>query len=197
MITKKQKTVLDFIKKSIGKNGYAPSLEEIKKHFKMASVSTAHHYVEKLQEKGFIRKDENRPRAISVFENQVLVNIPLMGKIAAGRPIEAIEEKETIAVPKDKLPASGNFYALKVIGNSMVEENICDGDIVLVKQQSTAENGQKVVALVDNCEATLKMNTPRSKLTGYLKQLQLILMNLDIFLSSALEFNIFGYNLFA
>ena len=85
-----------------------------------------------------------------------MINIPLLGKIAAGQPIEAVREKETIAVPQSKLPNAGDFYALKVVGNSMVEENINDGDIVLVRQQDTAQNGQKVVALIDNYETTLK-----------------------------------------
>ncbi|MDO8611176.1 MAG: transcriptional repressor LexA [bacterium] len=156
MITKKQMLVLDFIKNYHLKNEYSPSLEEIQKNFKLASVSTAHFHVKKLQEKGFLRKDANQPRAIAVFETEKMVNIPLLGRIAAGQPIEAIEEKETIAIQQSKLPKSGNFYGLKVVGNSMIEENINDGDIVLVKQQNTAENGEKVVALIDNYETTLK-----------------------------------------
>ena len=103
-----------------------------------------------------MKKEDNQPRAISVFESEKMINIPLLGKIAAGQPIEAIREKETIAVPQSKLPNAGDFYALKVVGNSMVEENINDGDIVLVRQQDTAQNGQKVVALIDNYETTLK-----------------------------------------
>jgi len=156
MLTKKQKDVLDFIKQYYSKHKYAPSLEEIKKHLKIASVSTAHFHIKKLQEKGFLRKEDNQPRAISVFESEKMINVPLMGNIAAGQPIEAIKEKETIAIPQSKLPNSGNFYALRVIGNSMIEENINDGDVVLVKQQDTAENGQKIVALIDNYETTLK-----------------------------------------
>jgi len=156
MITKKQKKVLDYIKQYHLKHNYAPSLEEIKRHFRLASVSTAHFHVKGLQEKGFLKKEDNQPRAISVFESEKMINIPLLGKIAAGQPIEAVREKETIAVPQSKLPNAGDFYALKVVGNSMVEENINDGDIVLVRQQDTAQNGQKVVALIDNYETTLK-----------------------------------------
>ena len=156
MITKKQKLVLDYIKGYQKKNGYASSLEEIRKHFKLASISTAHFHIKKLQDKGLLRKEDNQPRAISVFESEKMVNIPFMGRISAGQPIEAIKEKETIAVPQSKLPNAGNFYALRVVGNSMIEENINDGDVVLVKQQDTAENGQKIVALVDNYETTLK-----------------------------------------
>jgi len=156
MLTKRQKQVFDFITSYRKKWGYSPSLEEIQKHFKLASVSTAHFHVRKLQELGFLEKQYNKPRSIDVYENETMVNIPLLGLIAAGQPIEAIQNKETIAVPQNKLPRSGEFYALRVIGNSMIDENINDGDIVLVKQQSIAENGQKVVALIDNYEATLK-----------------------------------------
>ncbi len=156
MITKKQKQVLDFISLYHKKKRYAPSLEEIRKKFKLASVSTAHHHVRKLKELGFLGKQDNRPRSIDVYENEKMVNIPLLGLIAAGQPIEAVQNKEMIAMPKSKLPRAGEFYALRVVGNSMVDENINDGDLVLVKQQNTAENGQKVVALIDNCEATLK-----------------------------------------
>src|SRR3989338_3735793 len=85
-----------------------------------------------------------------------MVKIPLLGTIAAGQPIEAIENKETIAVPKSLISSSAEVYALRVIGESMIDENINDGDVVLVRQQETAENGQKVVALIDNHEATLK-----------------------------------------
>ena len=155
MLTKRQKQVFDFIT-SYRKRGYSPSLEEIQKHFKLASVSTAHFHVKKLQGLGLLEKKYNKPRSIDIYENEKMVNIPLLGLIAAGQPIEAIQNKETIAVPQNKLPRSGEFYALRVIGNSMIDENINDGDIILVKQQSVAENGQKVVALIDNYEATLK-----------------------------------------
>ena len=156
MLTKRQKQVFDFITSYRKKRGYSPSLEEIQKHFKLASVSTAHFHVKKLQDLGLLEKQYNKPRSIDIYENEAMVNIPLLGLIAAGQPIEAIQNKETIAVPQNRLPRSGEFYALRVIGNSMIDENINDGDIILVKQQSVAENGQKVVALIDNYEATLK-----------------------------------------
>lgn len=156
MITKRQKQVLDYITSYRKKRGYSPALEEIRKHFKLASVSTAHFHVKKLEKLGLLEKQFNKPRSIDIYENDKMVNIPLLGLIAAGQPIEAIQNKETIAVPQNKLPRSGEFYALRVLGNSMIDENINDGDIVLVKQQSIAENGQKVVALIDNSEATLK-----------------------------------------
>ena len=156
MLTKRPKEVLDFIKTYVDKKGYAPSLEEIRRHFKFASVSTAHFHVSGLQEGGYLQKIENKARAISIPKRETFVKIPLLGTIAAGEPIEAIPKREFIAVPKIKLPSSGDVYALRVIGNSMIDENINDGDIVLVKHQETAENGQKVVALIDNNEATLK-----------------------------------------
>lgn len=156
MPTKRQKQILDFLTSFQKKKGFAPSLEEIKKHLKLSSVSTIHFHIKKLQDEGFLNKGENSPRSISVFESQQMVKVPLMGTIAAGQPIEAIQVKETIAIPKTKVMKGGNFYALRVAGNSMIDENINDGDVVLVKEQQTAENGQKVVALIDNYEATLK-----------------------------------------
>lgn len=156
MLTKKQKNILDFLNKYLNKHGYSPTLEEIKTHFKLSSVSNIHQHIATLKKKGYIKKEKNKPRTINVVNTEIMINIPLMGTIAAGQPLEAIQNKETIAVPQNKLPRSGQFYALKVAGNSMVDENINDGDIVLVRQQKTAENGQKVVALIDNSEATLK-----------------------------------------
>ncbi|TAL20067.1 transcriptional repressor LexA, partial [Patescibacteria group bacterium] len=156
MITKKQKQVLDFITDYQERKGYAPSLDEIRKKFKLASVSTAHFHVSKLRDLGLLSKEENKPRSIEAFGRETMVKIPLMGTIAAGQPIEAIQNKEMIAVPKSKIPSSLEVYALRVVGSSMIDENINDGDVVLVRQQETAENGQKVVALIGNHEATLK-----------------------------------------
>ena len=156
MITKKQREVLDFVQFYSKKKGYAPSLDDICKNFKLSSVSTAHFHIAKLKKEGYLEKLKNRARAISIPEKEALVKIPLLGTIAAGEPIEAICQHEFISIPKNKLPKSGQVYALRVSGNSMVDENIKDGDVVLVKQQEVAENGQRVVALIDNYEATLK-----------------------------------------
>ncbi len=156
-LTKRQKQIYDFTKSYIGKRGFSPTLEEIKKHFRLSSLSTVHQHIETLIDKGFLTKDDNLARSISLKENVFnLVKIPLLGTIAAGEPIEAIQQKEFISVPKTKLPANSEVYALRVVGSSMIDENINDGDVVLVKHQTTAENGQKVVALIDNHEATLK-----------------------------------------
>ncbi|MBX4210540.1 transcriptional repressor LexA [Candidatus Parcubacteria bacterium] len=155
MLTKRQKEVLDFIKLSSKKKGYAPSLEEIQKRLKLASVSTAHFHIAKLKEAGYLDKIENKARSISISDEGSLIRIPLLGVIAAGEPIEAIQERETVAIPKSKVP-NGEIYALRVSGNSMIDENINDGDVVIVRNQSTAENGQKVVALIDSEAVTLK-----------------------------------------
>lgn len=156
-LTKRQKQVYDYTKSFINKKGFSPTLEEIKKHFQLSSLSTIHQHIGVLADKGFITKDDNSARGISlVGKTSKLVKIPLLGTIAAGQPIEAIQEKETIAVPQSKLPRSGEFYALRVVGDSMIDEGINNGDVVLVKQQTIADNGQKVVALIDNHEATLK-----------------------------------------
>src|SRR3989339_1719546 len=156
MVTKRQKEVLDFITDYQERKGYAPSLDEIRKKLKLSSVSTAHFHVSKLRDLGYLSKEENKPRSIEALGRETMVKIPLLGTIAAGQPIEAIQTKEMIAVPKSKIPSSSEVYALRVVGSSMIDENINDGDVVLVRQQETAENGQKVVALIDNYEATLK-----------------------------------------
>ncbi|MBI2985085.1 MAG: transcriptional repressor LexA [Candidatus Kerfeldbacteria bacterium] len=156
MLTKRQKQALDFIKSYTQKKGFAPSLEEIGRHLGLSAVSTAHHHVRALEDLGYLRKEDNQPRAIDVYQKEQMVRIPLSGTIAAGNPIEAIEEKESITVPRSILSRGGDFFALKVTGDSMVEENIDDGDVVILRRQNFAETGQKVVALIDNSEATLK-----------------------------------------
>ncbi len=156
MLTKRQKQVLDFVENYSHKKGYAPSFEEIRRRLKLSSVSTIHFHISKLKAGGYLGKIDNKARAISIPQKELLVKIPLLGTIAAGEPIEAIRQHEFISIPKNKLPKSGQVYALRVAGNSMIDENIRDGDVVLVKQQEVAENGQRVVALIDNYEATLK-----------------------------------------
>lgn len=149
--------VLNFVKDFSVKYKYAPSLEEIKREFRLASVSTAHYYLKKLQEAGRLKKEFNQPRAVSVVEKIESIEVPILGAIAAGQPIEAIEvPDETITITKDEISKTGKHYALRVQGNSMIEEGIFDGDIVVIRQQEVAENGQTVVAIVDDNEATLK-----------------------------------------
>src|SRR3989344_8231375 len=131
MVTKKQKQVLDFIIGYQKRKGNSPSLEEICKKFKLASVSTAHFHIKKLHELGYLTKGENKPRSIDIYTSEPMVRIPLLGMIAAGEPIEAIQQNEFITIPKTKLPPSSEVYALRVVGNSMIDENINDGDIIL------------------------------------------------------------------
>ena len=157
MLTKKQVQVLDFIKTYRAKHNYAPSLEEIKKKFRLASASTAHYYISKLQNAGFLNKEHNQPRGVSTVEAKQTVQIPILGAIAAGQPIEAIEiPNETITITRDEIGKQGKHYALRVQGNSMIEEGIFDGDVVVIRKQEVAENGQTVIAVIDDNEATLK-----------------------------------------
>jgi SOS regulatory protein LexA len=158
MLTKRQRQVLDFIKSFTNKKGYAPSLEEIKKYLRLSSVSTAHHHILKLEKEGYIKRWRNEPRAIELVDKKKgeLVKIPLLGTIAAGQPIEAIEDKKMIKVPKSQLSKSGEHFALRVQGDSMINEGIFDGDIVVIRKQPDAENGETVVALINDNEVTLK-----------------------------------------
>ncbi|MBI2454496.1 MAG: transcriptional repressor LexA [Parcubacteria group bacterium] len=156
MLTPRQKQILDFVTKYTKKHSYSPSHEEIKKYLKLSSISNIHQHIQALISKGYIKKEKYQKRHLEIPIYNNFVKVPLLGTIAAGEPIEAVEEKETIVVPKNKLPNSGNIYALRVKGDSMVEEKINSGDIVLIKEQNTARNGEKVVALIDNREATLK-----------------------------------------
>src|SRR3989338_11335375 len=155
-LTKRQKQIYDFIENYITKNDISPTHEEIKKYLKVGSPATVHEHIDALIKKGVLIKNKNLSRGLEINKKDELVKIPLLGTIVAGQPIEAIEEKETIAIPKSKLPSNGNIFALKVLGESMIDENINDGDFVIINQQTTALNGQRVVALINNEEATLK-----------------------------------------
>jgi site-specific DNA-methyltransferase (adenine-specific) len=157
MLTKRRKEVFDFVKSYSKKNGYSPSLQEIQKKLKFASVSTAHFHVSKLQDGGYITKQNGKARGIETNDMGRMIKIPLLGYIAAGQPIEAIENRETIAIPADRMPSyTKNLFALTVQGDSMIEENIHNDDVIVVKQQNTAQNGETVVALIDNEFTTVK-----------------------------------------
>lgn len=156
-ITKRQKEVLVLINSFISKNGYSPTLEEIKKKLKLSAVSTVHQHINALTEKGLIKKDDKHARAISTIRYVPTIEIPLLGKIAAGMPIEVIESYgETITIAKNEINSSHKHYALRVDGDSMIDEGIYNGDIVIIREQKTAENGQTVVAIIDENYATLK-----------------------------------------
>jgi DNA adenine methylase len=157
MITKRQKQALDFITSYSKKHGFSPSLEEIKKHLKLSSVSTAHHHVKNLEKLGLIYKHNNQPRAVSTKKAVGSIEIPIRGTIAAGSPIEAIETyDETISLSQGDIPPFGKHYALRVSGDSMIDEGIFDGDVVVIRDQQTADDGQTVVAIIDDNQATLK-----------------------------------------
>ncbi len=156
MLTKKQKKIFDYIQTYFQRNGYSPSHEEMRKHFKLSSVSTINHYMKILQKKGYIKHEKNAARAVEIGKQAMVVSIPFKGYIAAGQPIEAIEEYENITVPKTMVSSSGEHFALGVKGNSMIDEGIFDGDTVIIRKQNTIENGETAVALINGNEVTLK-----------------------------------------
>ena len=157
-ITKKQKQVFDFINSYISENGISPNIEEIRKKLKLRAVSTIHEHISSLKEKGYLSKSDNSARSIFPKKNiKSIIEIPIVGRIAAGQPIEAIENiEDTISLINPSIKNSQGYYALRVVGESMIDEGIFDGDIVVIKKQSVAENGQTVVAIIDDNEATLK-----------------------------------------
>lgn len=155
MLTKKQKKVLDFIEEYSKKKGFSPSHDEMRKYLKLSSVSTVNHYMKILQDKGYISREKNTARSVEIGKKESIRNIPFKGYIAAGSPIEVIEEYETIPVPRS-LFSNGELFALGVKGDSMIDEGIFDGDTVIVRKQNTVEDGETAVALINNNEVTLK-----------------------------------------
>src|SRR5680860_1838279 len=157
-ITKKQKEVFDFINTYISENGISPTIEEIRKKLKLKAVSTIHEHINSLKEKGYLSKSENSARSLSLRKKiKSIVEIPIVGNISAGYPIEVIENfEDTISIVNPSIKTSEGYYALRVTGESMIDEGIFDGDVVIIKKQSAAENGQTVVAIIDDNEATLK-----------------------------------------
>ncbi len=156
-ITKKQKLVLDFITEYISENGIPPTIEEARSGLGLSSPSTVHEHIENLRDKGYLSKD-NSPRGIEIRKNIVTFpEINIMGNIMAGQPLEAIEyDAGSVFVSSALIDNPKDYYALRVKGDSMIEDGIFDGDIVVIKKQSVAENGQTVVAIIDDNEATLK-----------------------------------------
>ena len=157
-LTKKQKHVFDFINIYIAENGISPTIEEVRKKLKLKAVSTVHEHINSLKEKGYLSKSENSARSLLLRkEIKSIVEIPIVGRIAAGYPIEAIENiEDTISIVNPSIKTSEEYYALRVVGESMIGEGSFDGDSVVIKRQSVAENGQTVVAIIDGNEATLK-----------------------------------------
>ena len=158
-LTKRQNEILVYLRAAIAEHGYAPSFEEIAEQFTFASLATVHEHLTNLERKGYIRRQYNESRSIEVLPPRgtaKATEIPLLGKVAAGMPIESLMHDETIAVPDEILPRRGPNYALKVAGNSMVDEHIIDGDYVVVHGRDAAENGEMVIALINGSEATVK-----------------------------------------
>jgi repressor LexA len=161
-LTKKQKDVLDFITEYVRENGYSPTQKEIQEHFGFKSLGSVQDYVKYLTNGGYLINDPHSVRGLmpaAVQSNSE--EIPLLGSIAAGVPIETIENADMISVPVHML-GKGKYYALKVKGESMIEDGILNGDIAIIKHQNQAENGQIVVAVVEN-ETTLKHYVKKSK----------------------------------
>jgi repressor LexA len=158
-LTKRQKEILDFINGFIDEHGYAPSFEEIAHSFGYSSLATVHEHLSNLERKGYIRKSYNESRSIEMVPEDGTVSameLPLLGTVAAGLPIEAIPERESLAVPVDMARPGKDNFVLRVEGDSMIDEQIRDGDYIVVSSQPTASDGEVVVALVGRDSATVK-----------------------------------------
>ncbi|MEW9050018.1 MAG: transcriptional repressor LexA [Neobacillus sp.] len=164
-ISKRQQDILDFIKGEVKKKGYPPSVREIGEAVGLASSSTVHGHLARLESKGLIRRDPTKPRAIEILEmdermhipRNNVINVPVVGKVTAGIPITAFENvEEYFPLPERLAPADEQVFMLEIMGESMIEAGILDGDYVIVKQQQTANNGDIVVAMTEEDEATCK-----------------------------------------
>ncbi len=173
-LTKRQRELLNFLDGFIRENGYSPSLEEICDGVGLSSIATVHVHLRNLESKKMIRRLANRSRSIELLpvarkQNEAsrqsassLIELPLLGRVAAGVPIEAIADDATVEVPEDFVRGRENFV-LRVKGDSMIEDQICDGDLVVVERRETARAGETVVALVGGHEATVKRFYPEGR----------------------------------
>jgi repressor LexA len=158
-LTRRQREILTYLTDYIGDKGYAPSFEEIAKRFDFQSLATVHEHLTNLERKGYIRRTPNESRAIEIVPprgHSGASELPLLGLVAAGEPIEAVPDSDTIAVPDDLVPRRGRSYVLRVRGESMIDEQIKDGDFIVVQERNQADSGQMVVALVHGTGATVK-----------------------------------------
>ncbi len=157
-LTKRQKEILDFVSEFIDHNGYSPSMEEIADHFHFASLNAVFKHLAALENRGHLHRDSNRARSIQLAQSNSagMQNLPLFGYVAAGKPIEAVSAPETLPIPEYFLPHRGNYYVLRVKGESMIDEHIQDGDYIVVESRETADPGDMVVALIDDSNVTLK-----------------------------------------
>ncbi len=158
-LTKRQRQILDFLTSYQSEHGYAPSFEEIAEQFNYNSLATVHEHLSNLERKGYIKRSYNESRAIEILPSDVFprsIELPILGAVAAGLPIEAFETAETIAVPDDFVRRAGNHFVLKVRGDSMIEDQISDGDYVVVHDRPSADNGEMVIAMLEDAGATVK-----------------------------------------
>lgn len=164
-VSKRQQMILDYIQDQVNDKGYPPSVREIAKAVGLASSSTVHGHLLRLESKGYIRRDPTKPRAIEVLDKSIDSNIPkdkaryapVIGKVTAGIPITAVENiEEFIPIPSSSTNPDDKLFVLVIEGDSMIEAGIMDGDMVIIKQQNTAENGEIVVAMTEENEATIK-----------------------------------------
>jgi repressor LexA len=155
-LTKRQKQLIDYLNNYISEHGYAPTLAEVGQYFGLSSLATVHKHLHNLEEKGFIKRHHNHSRAleVSASDKSIRGRLKLLGQVAAGAPIEAVEGNETISVP-DEFIRRDNTFCLRVKGDSMIEDGIRDGDYIIVEGRDSADNGETVVALIGN-EATVK-----------------------------------------
>lgn len=163
-LTGKQQVILDILKKLIAKNGYPPTVREIGKEAKLSSPATIHFHLKQLEEKGYIKKDDNKNRTLEILvpneyleKDEKIIDVPLLGKVTAGSPIEAIEvPDELFSLPANLITNHDEVFTLKVSGESMINVGIYNEDILIVERQNTARNGDTVVAMNDNNEVTVK-----------------------------------------
>lgn len=163
-LTRRQKEVLDFIADFVDDNGYCPSFEEIAQGLHLASLATVHKHISALEGKNYLKRGYNQSRSLELAPRylqeqrrrrpQPATSVPLLGRIAAGAPVEAVEQREMLNF--SDFAGSGNTYALQVRGDSMIDDHICDGDWILLEKTEQANDGEIVVALVRGSEATLK-----------------------------------------
>lgn len=163
-LSKRQQEILNFIKKEVNDKGYPPSVREIGEAVGLASSSTVHGHLSRLESKGLIRRDPTKPRAIEILDSESgsipkvsTIAVPVIGKVTAGQPITAVENiDEYFPLPENLASPEENIFMLEVMGDSMIEAGILDGDMVIVRQQQTARNGEIVVAMTEDDEATVK-----------------------------------------
>ena len=163
-LTSQQEKILDVIKKYVVAHGYSPTVREICKEMNLSSTATVQVHLNNIEKKGYIKKEESKNRTIEILveneyevKNELITQVPLLGKITAGTPIEAIENpNEYFSLPSYLIPKNKNVFTLLVSGESMINAGILDGDIVIVERKNTANNGEIVVAMTDENEVTLK-----------------------------------------